>query len=86
MSYWEYEITQRNFDELMFYIKTKREQHNVLIKLNTVSEDKNDVTICSMMEYFRYNEKVENIRDWIAQNYPEQHAIFELRYPNGAEW
>lgn len=82
--YWEYEITDRQFDELMFYLGAK-EALGIKIAINSPKED-GLITINTISEYFDYNEFTENIREWIAQHYPVQAAAFNKNYPKGKEW
>lgn len=82
--YWEYEITDRQFDELMFYIDAKK-AIGITVKMNWPDEA-GVITINTLCEYFDYNKSIENIREWIASNHPLQAAEFNRKYPNGKEW
>ena len=82
--YWEYEITDREFDELFFYMEAKQAL-DIQIKIK-YPEEEGTITINTIMEYFNYNSSVENIREWIKQNQPLQATEFDKKYPNGKEW
>ncbi|HPY42066.1 MAG TPA: hypothetical protein PLM98_16195 [Thiolinea sp.] len=82
--YWEYEITDRQFDELMFYMDAK-EAVGIRVKMNCPKED-GVITINTLFEYFDYNDHTENIREWIASHHPLQSAEFNRKYPKGKEW
>lgn len=82
--YWEYEITDRQFDELMFYLGTK-EVLGITIKMNWPEED-GVISINTLSDYFYYNDKIENIRAWIAEHHPLQAAELNKKYPKGKEW
>ena len=56
MSYCEHEITQRDFDELMFYIRMKKEEHNTLVKLNALLGE------YKCRYYYKYYDGVSDIQ------------------------
>lgn len=81
MYYWEQEITDRDFQELMTYVRAKKET-GVVIGLNDFSEH----SINNSREYRHYRDDGKTISEWLQENRPDLFAEIENNFPDGKVW
>lgn len=80
-SYWEYELTDRDFDELMLFIQEKKAD-GVIVKINS-SPNECDIAINHMAAFDRLKDEM---RQWLKTQRAERYQEIENKYPNGRKW
>lgn len=83
MSYWEYEITDKDFEILMLYIKTQKDM-GVKVYYNEIPpEGVSDILILnSMCDWFNQREKIES---WLLQNSKYEYEKIKSKFKN-SDW